>query len=148
MALFEFQVSRRARDLFGFEESLFSFDGRVILADLAASRAFARKINAKRRPEQALPAGRLNAMGLIDELQHGVVEAYREQKNSRVMSEALEWLKGMMEPIEYEVLKDYCRDWRPYQDEGRRKELQKMAMRESPFMRTLRLRSASAGDTA
>jgi len=92
MALFEFQVSRRARDLYGFEESLFSFDGRVILADFAASRAFAQKINAKRRPEQALRAGRLNAMGLVDELQHAVVEAYREQKNPRVMSEALEWL--------------------------------------------------------
>ncbi|MGA2587146.1 MAG: alpha-amylase family glycosyl hydrolase [Candidatus Aminicenantales bacterium] len=98
MALFEFHVSRRARDLYGFEESLFSFDGRVILADFAASRAFARKIDAKRRPEQTIRAGRLNAMGLIDELQHGVVEAYREQKNPRVMSEALEWLTARIGP--------------------------------------------------
>jgi hypothetical protein len=46
------------------------------------------------------------------------------------------------------VLRNYCRDWRSYQDEERRKELQEVAMRESPFLRTLRLKSASGGDTA
>jgi orotate phosphoribosyltransferase len=93
-----------------------------------------------------------DVMVLIDREQ-GAEEVAREHGMRlfsviKFASEALGWLKGMMEPIEYEVLKDYCNDWRPYQDEGRRKELQEMAMRESPFMRTLRPDSASSGDTA
>jgi glycosidase len=89
---FEFHVSRRARDHYGFEDELFSTEGNVIFADFAAARAFAQKINAKRPPERAVRPGQINALGLIDEFQHSIIRAYREQKNMRVMAEALEWL--------------------------------------------------------
>ena len=101
MALFEFHVSRRARDFYGFDEALFSFNGNVIFANFYAARVFAQKINAKRPPEQSVRAGQLNALGLIDELQHYVVRAYRE-KNPRVLAEALEWLTGQIGAAEVE----------------------------------------------
>lgn len=100
MALFEFHVSRRARDFYGFDDALFSFNGNVIFANFYAARVFAQKINEKRPPEQAVRAGQLNALGLVDELQHYVIRAYREQKNPRVMHEALDWLTAQIGTVE------------------------------------------------
>ncbi len=45
-----------------------------------------------RFPEQAVKAGQINAMGLIDEILHLVVGSYRQQKNPEVMGQALDWL--------------------------------------------------------
>ncbi|MDP2914281.1 MAG: alpha-amylase family glycosyl hydrolase [Candidatus Aminicenantes bacterium] len=98
MAFFEFHVSRRARDAYQFEDSLFSSDGNVIFADFVAARVFAQKINAGRPPERTIRAGQINALGLIDELQHAVLRVYRERKNPRVMEEALEWLTARIGP--------------------------------------------------
>ncbi len=100
--MFEFHVSRRARDYYGFEESLFSFNGNVIFANFYAARVFAQKINAKRPPDQTIKAAHLNALGLIDELQHYALKQYREQKNPRVMQEALDYLTAQIGPAEVE----------------------------------------------
>jgi glycosidase len=43
-------------------------------------------------PEQAVKAGQINAMGLIDEILHYVAGLYREQKNSKAMGQAMDWL--------------------------------------------------------
>ncbi|MCS7260004.1 MAG: alpha-amylase family glycosyl hydrolase [Anaerolineae bacterium] len=93
----EFHVSRLARERYRFDESLFQLSGNVILANFHAARLFAQRINRTRDlarfPEQAIRAGQLNAMGLIDEILHYVVELYRQQKNPTVMSQALAWLE-------------------------------------------------------
>ena len=95
--MFEFHVSRLARDQFQFDQSLFSFNGNVILANFHAARTFAQKINQKRDllnyPEKAVKAGQINAMGLIDEILHLVMQLYREQKAPRVMELALAHLE-------------------------------------------------------
>jgi glycosidase len=92
----EFHISRQARDRYQFGASLFSLSGNVIFANLYAARVFAQKMNDKRDlvrfPEQAVKAGQINAMGLIDEILHHVVGLYREQKNPRAMEQALDWL--------------------------------------------------------
>ncbi len=92
----EFHISRAARDRYQFDESLFSLSGDVVFANFHAARVFALKINQTqdlvRFPEQAVKAGQINAMGLIDEILHRVVGLYREQKNPRVMQQALDWL--------------------------------------------------------
>ncbi len=92
----EFHISRKARDQYQFDQSLFSLSGNVIFANFHAARVFAQKMNEKRDlvrfPEQAVKAGQVNAMGLIDEILHHVVGLYREQKNSEVMPQALDWL--------------------------------------------------------
>jgi hypothetical protein len=73
----EFHISRRARDFYQFDQSLFALSGNVIFADFFAVRIFAQKINQRRDlihfPEQAIRAGQLNAMGLIDEILHYVI---------------------------------------------------------------------------
>lgn len=91
-AMREFHVSRLSRDRYQFDESLYSLNGNVIFANFHAVRQFAEKINQRRDlvnyPEQTVRAGQLNAMGLIDEILHLVVELYRVQINPNVMEQA------------------------------------------------------------
>ena len=92
----EFHISRQSRDRYQFDQSLFSITGNVIFADFHNARVFAQKMNEKRDlvnfPEEAVRAGQIHAMGLIDEILHLVVWQYRTQNNLQVMEQALEWL--------------------------------------------------------
>ncbi len=94
--IMEFHISRKARDLYEFGESLYSLNGNVIFPNFHATRLFAQRINEKRDlinfPEQAIKAGQINAMGLIDEILHYIVGLYRNEKNLKVMRQALDWL--------------------------------------------------------
>ncbi|MCS7059780.1 MAG: alpha-amylase family glycosyl hydrolase [Anaerolineae bacterium] len=96
----EFHVSRAARDLYQFDDALFTLTGNVIFADFHAARRFAQKMNQRRdvirRPEQAVQAGQINAMGLIDEILHFVVAQYRKQRNPQAMAKALTWLEARL----------------------------------------------------
>jgi len=96
----EFHISREARDRYRFTDTLFSMRGRVIFANFHAVRLFVGKMNEKRDlvsfPEEAVQAGQINAMGLIDEILHHVVATFREQKNPEVIEEAMEWLSERM----------------------------------------------------
>ncbi len=95
--MMEFHISRAARDLYDFDESLFSLSGNVIFANFHASRIFAGRINEKRNlirfPETAVKAGQINAMGLIDEILHYVVKLYSRQRNAGAMSRALAFVE-------------------------------------------------------
>ena len=92
----EFHLSREARDRYRFAETLFSMSGRVLFADFHSARLFAGKMNKKRDlvnfPEEAVRAGHINAMGLIDEVLHYVIALFREKKNPKVMEEAEAWI--------------------------------------------------------
>ena len=98
----EFHVSREARDRYQFDETLFSLSGNVLFANFHAARVFAQKMNDQRDlvrfPEQAVKAGHINAMGLIDEILHFVVGLYREQKSPEVMRKAVDWLQETLRP--------------------------------------------------
>ena len=78
-----------------FAESLFSYNGNVILANMPACREFAQRMNqvrdVEKHPEQAVHAGQLYAMGLIDEASHVLMARYREQFDPQVMTSALDW---------------------------------------------------------
>jgi hypothetical protein len=93
----EFHISRQARDRYQFDALLFSISGNVIFANSHAARVFAQKVNDTRDlvsfPEQAVKAGQLNAMGMLDEILHYVVGLYRKQENAEVMRQALSWLE-------------------------------------------------------
>lgn len=84
---FEFHVSRKAREKYKFDESLFALNGNVILADFAAARRFAASMTKVRG--RFVPASAINAMGLIDEILHILIHQY-EMQNPGVMEHALE----------------------------------------------------------
>ncbi|MBZ5647344.1 MAG: alpha-amylase [Acidobacteriia bacterium] len=97
---FEFHVARAARDLYQFDDALFSLTGNVVFANLAASREFARKMtlarDAERHPERSVYPGALNAMGLIDEALHLVAALYRQQRDPAAMRDALTWFEARL----------------------------------------------------
>ncbi len=66
----DFRISRAARQHYGFDESLFSTTGDVVLADPAASRRFAMRmvLAGGSRPERPVHAGDIDAIALIHEV--------------------------------------------------------------------------------
>ena len=94
--MFEFHISRQARDRYQFDQSLFNLQGNVIFANFHAARVFAQKMNRARDlvnfPEKAVKASEINAMGLVDEILHHILNLYRRTRNPNVMQEALDWL--------------------------------------------------------
>ncbi|HEX7433374.1 MAG TPA: alpha-amylase family glycosyl hydrolase [Anaerolineaceae bacterium] len=94
--MMEFHVSRKARDRYQFDLSLFATNGNVIFANFHGARLFAQKINQKRDlvtfPEKGVQAGHINALGLIDEILHMVIRRYNEQTDPSIMQQALKKL--------------------------------------------------------
>ena len=80
--MMEFHIARDARERYQFTESLFSYTGNVVFGNMAGAREFAYRMNlvrdVEKHPEQAVHAGALYAMGLIDEASHVLMARYRE----------------------------------------------------------------------
>ena len=98
----EFHISRRTREKYEFDDTLFRYDGNAIFANFHAVRKFVHKLNSKRDlvtfPEQAAKASQVNAMGLIDEIFHHIFKLYKEQKNPQVLKQALAYLEQQSTP--------------------------------------------------
>ncbi|MCI0519575.1 MAG: alpha-amylase [Chloroflexi bacterium] len=116
--VYEFHVSRLARDRYQFDDSLFALSGNVVFANFHAARQFAQQINQKRDlisfPEQAVQAGQINALGLLDEILHMAVAAYRQERNPQVMAKALAWLNERVGSEHVEAaLRKFTEDFPP-----------------------------------
>lgn len=110
--LLEFHVSRQSRNYYDFGEPFFSYNGNVIFANFRSARIFAQKMNDRKDlalfPEQTVRAGQINAMSLIDEILHLIVEQYRQERNANVIADALNWLQ---EEIGAEQLEEAIRQF-------------------------------------
>jgi glycosidase len=86
--MYEFHVSRDARILYDFNDSLFAQTGNVIFINFYQVRIFADKMNKKRdlvaSPESTIKVGSLNAMGLIDEIFHYIIGLYKKQIDKNI----------------------------------------------------------------
>ncbi len=106
--MMEFHISRNVRDRYEFAETLFSFNGNVVFANLSACRDFAHRMNvvrdAQNRPELQVRPGALYAMGLIDEAGHAVIAEYRKQFDPGVMTEGLAWLASRFQEDQVDIL--------------------------------------------
>ncbi len=98
----EFHISRSVRELVQMDDLLFGSTGNVVFANVAASRKLAQQLNVARGteadPKRAINAGALFAMGLIDELQHALVAAYRKTIDPAVLTAALQWFAAQSSP--------------------------------------------------
>jgi glycosidase len=98
--MMEFHISRNARQRYQFAESLFSYTGNVVFANMAACRDFAYRMNQVRdvenHPDRVVHAGQLYAMGLIDEAGHVLIASYRQQFDPEVMTSALDWFAAQV----------------------------------------------------
>jgi glycosidase len=93
----EFHISKSIRERLDLDDTLFSFNGNVVFANVAACRKLAQRLNESQdsrvSAEKAVNAGALFAMGLIDELSHVLVARYCREKDPDVMSEAIRWIE-------------------------------------------------------
>ncbi len=94
----EFHIARSVRELTGVDDILFSYTGNVVFANVAASRKLAQQLNAglgtEDDPKRTVQGGALFAMGLIDELQHALVAAYRKSVDPAIMTAALQYFSA------------------------------------------------------
>src|SRR5688500_821747 len=97
---FEFHIARAARDRYTFPDALFSLSANVVMANVAATRELAHRMNivrdAEHHPDRTVNPGALNAMGLIDEVSHIVLALYRERRDPRAMLDALGWFEARL----------------------------------------------------
>lgn len=91
----EFHINRSVRERLELDDLLFSYTGNVVFANVAASRTLAAKLNAWRQQRghgaEVVNAGKLFAMGLIDELSHAMIARYRRDIDPAVLKQALDW---------------------------------------------------------
>ncbi|TFH02008.1 MAG: alpha-amylase, partial [Calditrichales bacterium] len=89
---YEFHISRKARSLYGIDQALFGQTGNVIFSDFFHVRLLAQKLNSKRdvlaAPEEAITAGSLNAMGVIDEINHYLTGIYKQNFGKEIFMRA------------------------------------------------------------
>jgi len=97
---FEFHIRAEVRKKFSVDDALFSSNGNVIFPDYYAVRVFAQKMNdardVKAHPELFVRAGHLNAMGLIDEINHYLMRLYEETENPAVFARAYDHLAASL----------------------------------------------------
>jgi len=86
----EFLISRQARDKYNLDESLFQLAGSVVFSDFKTVQGFAAQLE-----DIDARAGEVNAMGLMHEIFHHVVNHYNQQ-NPRMMKKALDQLQNRL----------------------------------------------------
>ncbi|RMG68450.1 MAG: alpha-amylase, partial [Calditrichaeota bacterium] len=89
----EFHVSREARRRYQLDDFFFTITGHVVFANFHAARLFTQKLNAHRdihrHPEAAISTAEVITLGLIDELQHYLLDQYRQTQNPAVFQQLL-----------------------------------------------------------
>lgn len=83
-----FLISRKARDKYKFDRSLFKPSGNVVFKNFEAVQKFVAKLKGIKAR-----AGEINAVDLIHEASHHVVQLYIKQKNPQILKKARERLQ-------------------------------------------------------
>lgn len=94
---FEFHIHDDIRKKYEVDDTLFASTGNVVFPNYRTVRELASKINQTRKrtgeSRNEISAGKLNAMGLIDEINHVIIRMYEEQENPGVIHRAYQFLK-------------------------------------------------------
>jgi len=90
--VYELHIAKQVRKKYGLEEYFFTFNGNVVFANFAQVRNFVFKLNQKRREEEKVGAGEVNAAGLLDEIYHFVLREYEDKINPGVFDKAIVYL--------------------------------------------------------
>jgi len=108
---FEFHIHSDIRKKYKVDDVLFGSTGNVVFPNYRTVRELASKINQTRKSsgenKNEIRAGHLNAMGLIDEINHVIIRMYEEQENPGVIHRAYQFLKKSIgnEKLEFTLQK-------------------------------------------
>jgi glycosidase len=94
--VFEFHLSRAARERCRFDGLLLAQSGRVVLGDPAAARRLAAALTRARGGAPVASGADLFAMGLLDEAMHLAVAHYRATCDPRAWHDALDWFAARL----------------------------------------------------
>lgn len=86
-----FIISRKARDKYRFDESLFNVSGNAVFTGFKSVKQFTAALSGEN-----VRAGEINAIGLMHEIFHHIVTLYSEKENPRLLDKASEELKNKM----------------------------------------------------
>ncbi len=114
----EFHITRAAREKYQFDELLFSYNGNVIFANFEASRNFSHKMNQSRADitdsATYIAPGQINALGLIDEIFHLVLDEYYKTNGSTLRHALYSHLeKSLGKPRLLATLKSFNQQFPP-----------------------------------
>ncbi|MCP5061392.1 MAG: alpha-amylase [Ignavibacteriae bacterium] len=73
---YEFHIAKQIRKKYQIDDSLFSQSGNVVFANFYQVRVLANKMNKLRNIENHISPGELNAIGLIDEIYHLIINKF------------------------------------------------------------------------
>ncbi len=93
--LYEFHIAKEQRRKYELDETLFASNGNVVLINYEHVRKFVTKINSKRNINEHVFYGEVNAIGLLDEIFHFILNEYQQSENPGVMGRAIEHLNGI-----------------------------------------------------
>jgi hypothetical protein len=117
MTVYEFHLSRKARDAYQFNDAFFTLRGTIIFENFRAAQLFAEKINEKRQaagePSDApAHAADIYAMGLLHEIFHFVVRVYERDRNPGTFQKCDNYLKiALSSPALQEFLLRFSYDF-------------------------------------
>lgn len=94
--VYEFHIAKEIRKKYEIEDSLFTINGNVILANFSDVRKVVQRINSKRKDEEKITPGYLNAMGLLDEIYHFILREYDVTVNPKVFNKAITQLNKIL----------------------------------------------------
>ncbi len=115
---FDFHVRKEIRNKYGFEESLFSIEGNLLIPNFRLARVLAANINEVRRNEGKedlqVSAGQLNALGLMHEIFHFLIRYYEDNINPGVFRRGLKHLvRNIGKENVDDVLQTFVEDFPP-----------------------------------
>lgn len=96
----DFHISKSARLKYKFDDSFYSLNGNLIVANSQAARYMADKINEVRKNEgaydQLTTAGEINALGILHEVYHYLINHYTQKENPGVIKRSIDFLKSTL----------------------------------------------------
>jgi len=93
LSTYEFHIAKQVRKKYQVDDSLFSQSGNVIFANFYQVRVLADNINKLRNIEHHISPGELNAVGLLDEIYHLVINKFLHQSMPNAFSNAINALQ-------------------------------------------------------
>jgi hypothetical protein len=114
----EFHVHASLRNITGIDSALFMSTGNFIIPDFATARNLAQGLrnlgSVRGQDTKALSAGRLNAMGLVDEILHRVMQLYRERIDQGVIRQLILAAEAAIGSDALEsILREFCSQFPP-----------------------------------
>ena len=96
MIRYDFHISKPSRLKYDFNESFYSLKGNLIITSASNARFISGKINEVRKSEgaydQLVTPGEINALGILHEIYHYLLNQYGNDENPGVFNRGLKYL--------------------------------------------------------